>query len=177
MTASTPTVVGPDAMLLAARQLLNNPPSAGVSPSAAEQWRHDVDQLIIAAINTPHREGRCQPSVQQSRFLSATRTPSVVHVPLGMPCARPPVQHHTLVASYRTTDLREEINRHRGGEDSHTTIERNHERRRDIETHNLERDFDLHAPVGARQAAHAPLPPGSSQVLGGAWRWPHTCVW
>jgi hypothetical protein len=76
-TASPPAVVGHDAALLAARQLLNNPPSAGASPSAAEQWCHNVDQLIIAAINTPHREGRCQPSVQQSRFLSAARTPSV----------------------------------------------------------------------------------------------------
>jgi hypothetical protein len=54
--------VGLDAVLLAARQLLNNLPSTGASPSAAEQWRHDVDQLIIAAINTPHHEGRRQPS-------------------------------------------------------------------------------------------------------------------
>jgi hypothetical protein len=62
------------------------------------------------------------------------------------------------MASYQTTDLREEINRRRGGEDSRTTIERNRERRRDIEGRNLERDFDLHAPTGARQVAHAPLP-------------------
>jgi hypothetical protein len=60
------------------------------------------------------------------------------------------MQHHTLMASYRTTDLGEEINRRRGGEDSRTTIEHNRERRRDIEGRNLERDFDLHAPVGAR---------------------------
>jgi hypothetical protein len=33
------------------------------------------------------------------------------------------------MASYRTTDLREEIIHHRGGEDSRTTIEHNHERR------------------------------------------------
>jgi hypothetical protein len=55
--------VGLDAALLAARQLLNNPPSIEASPSAAEQWHHDVNQLIIAAINTPHREGQRQPSV------------------------------------------------------------------------------------------------------------------
>jgi hypothetical protein len=55
--ASLPAAVGPDAAFLAARQLLNNPPPAGASPSAAEQWRHDVYQLIIAAINTSHREG------------------------------------------------------------------------------------------------------------------------
>jgi hypothetical protein len=178
MMTSPPPAVGPDAALLAVRQLLNNPPPVGASPSAAEQWRHDVDQLVIAVINTPHQEGRHQPSAQQSCFLSAARTPSVAQVPLGVPGARPLAQHRTPMASYRTTDLREEINRHRGGEDSRTTIEHNRERRRDLEGHNLERDFDLHAPVGARQAAHAPLPLGSPRVSGGgAWRWPHTCVW
>jgi hypothetical protein len=54
--------VGPDTVLLAARQLLNNLPPAGPLPSAAEQWRHDVEQLVIAAIDTPHRDGRHQPS-------------------------------------------------------------------------------------------------------------------
>jgi hypothetical protein len=57
MTASPPAVVGPNATLLAKRQLLNNPPPTGASPSAAEQWCDDVDQLVIAAINTPHWEG------------------------------------------------------------------------------------------------------------------------
>jgi hypothetical protein len=66
-TASPLAAVGPDAALLAACQLLNNPPPAGTSPSAAEQRRHDVDQLIIAAINTPHREGRCQLSLLVSQ--------------------------------------------------------------------------------------------------------------
>jgi hypothetical protein len=145
--------------LLAACQLLNNPPPAGVSPSAAEQWRHDVDQLVIAAINTPHREGRCQPS--------AAHTPSVAQAPLELSGARPSVQHRALMARYRTTDLREEINCHRGGEDSRTTIERNCERRRDIEGRNLERDFDLHAPAGVRQAAHAPLPLAPWELGGG----------
>jgi hypothetical protein len=60
--------------------------------------------------------------------------------------------------NYQTLDLREEINRRRGGEDSRTTMECNCERRQDIEGHNLERDFDLHAPVGKHQVAHAPLP-------------------
>jgi hypothetical protein len=150
--------VGPDSTLQAARQLLNNPPLAGASPSAAEQWHHDVDKFVITAINTSHREGRRQPSVQQSRFLLAACAPSVAQVPPVLPGACPPGQHRASMASYQMTDLREEINRHRGGEDSRTTIERNHERRRDIEGRNLERDFDLHAPVGARQVSHAPLP-------------------
>jgi hypothetical protein len=77
MTASPPAVVGPDAVLLAVHQLFNNPPPVGASPLVAEQWRHDVDQLIIAAINTPPREGRRQPSAQQLCFPSVARTPSV----------------------------------------------------------------------------------------------------
>jgi hypothetical protein len=61
-TASPPAAVGLNTVLLAVRQLLNNPPPTGASPSVAEQWRHDVDQLVVTAINMPHREGRCQPS-------------------------------------------------------------------------------------------------------------------
>jgi hypothetical protein len=167
MMASPPAIVGPDTTLLAAHQLLNNPPPVGASPSAAEQWRHDVDQLVIATINMPHREGRCQPSAQHSRFPLAVRTPSGAHAPPGVPGACPPAQHHAPMASYWTTDTRKEVNRRRGGEDSRTTIERNCERHRDIEGHKLVRDFDLHAPVGARQTAHAPFPPGSSGVSGG----------
>jgi hypothetical protein len=102
-------------------------------PSAVEQWHHDVDQLTIAAINTPHWEGRCQPSAQQSHFPSVAHTPSVAQVPPGLPGARPPMQHRASMASYRMTDLREEINQRRGGEDNHTTIERNRERHQDIE--------------------------------------------
>jgi hypothetical protein len=51
--------LGPDAALLAARQLLNNPPQVEASPSTSEQWYHDVDQLVIAAINTPYHDERC----------------------------------------------------------------------------------------------------------------------
>jgi hypothetical protein len=47
-------VAGADATLLEARQLLNNPPPSEASPSAAEEWRCNVDQLVVAAINTPH---------------------------------------------------------------------------------------------------------------------------
>jgi hypothetical protein len=71
------------------------------------------------------------------------------------------------MASYQTTDIREEINRRRGWEDSHTTIEHNRERRRDIEGRNLERDFDLHAPVCAHQVVHAPLPLAPQEFGGG----------
>jgi hypothetical protein len=48
--------------------LLNNPPSAHASSSVAKQWRHDVDQLVVAAINTPHHEGGQQePAAAHSR--------------------------------------------------------------------------------------------------------------
>jgi hypothetical protein len=46
------------------------------------------------------------------------------------------------MASYTTTDLREEINRRRGGKDSRTTIQRHRERRQDIEGR-LEKDFNI----------------------------------
>jgi hypothetical protein len=162
-TTSPPVAVGLDAALLAARQLLNNPPPTGASPSAAKQWRHDVDQLVAAAINTTHHERRCQPSAQQSHFPSVVRAPSVAQAPPVLVGARSPVQHSEPMASYKMMEIREEINRRRGGEDSRTIIDSNRERRRDINGRNLERDFDLHAPVGACQVIHAPLPlaPGS----------------
>jgi hypothetical protein len=122
-TASPPAAVGLDAALLVVRQLLNILPPTGASPSAAEQWCHNVDQLVVAAINMPCHERRRQPSMQQSLFL-----PSVAQAPPVLPGACPPVQHRVPMASYEMTDLREEINRCRGGEDSRTTIERNRER-------------------------------------------------
>jgi hypothetical protein len=79
----------------------------------------------------------------------------------------PLAQHRAPMASYTTTDLREEINRCCGGEDSRTTIKHHRERHRDIEGHNLEKDFDLHAPVHGGLVAHAPLPPNSPESLGG----------
>jgi hypothetical protein len=73
---------GVEATLVAARWLLNNPPSAHTSPLAIEQWRHNVDQLIVAAINTPHHEGgRQEPTATHSRSPSAVRTPPYAHLP------------------------------------------------------------------------------------------------
>jgi hypothetical protein len=55
-------------MMHAVRQLLNNPPPLGGSPSMAEQWRHDIDQLVIVAINTPSPGGnRQQPTHRLKR--------------------------------------------------------------------------------------------------------------
>jgi hypothetical protein len=57
--AVLPPGAGPEAMLEAACQLLHNPPSPNASPSAAELWLYDIDQLIVTTINTPpHGGGR-----------------------------------------------------------------------------------------------------------------------
>jgi hypothetical protein len=58
MAAVTPPGAGPGATLVAAHQLLCNPPSAHTSLSAVEQWHHEIDQLVVTAINTtPHGGG------------------------------------------------------------------------------------------------------------------------
>jgi hypothetical protein len=115
-------VAGADATLLAARQLLNNPPPFGVSPSVAEEWRRNVDQLVVAAINTPLHERWCQPSAQHSHTPaahapSAARAPPVERAPPVRPDACQTARHRALMASYATADLRAEINHRRGGED------------------------------------------------------------
>jgi hypothetical protein len=47
-----------EATLVATHQLLHNPSPPHTSPSVAEQWRHDIDQLVIVAINTPPHGGQ-----------------------------------------------------------------------------------------------------------------------
>jgi hypothetical protein len=165
-------VAGADATLLAARQLLNNPPPSGASPSAVEEWHRNVDQLVVAAINTPLHERRCQPSTQYSHTpgahaLSATRASPVEHAPPIGPDARLTTRHRTPMASYVTADLRAEINHRRGGEDGRVTIERRRERRRDIEGRNLEKDFDSHAPSRRSPSAREAYPLSSPGVTGG----------
>jgi hypothetical protein len=117
-------------MLLVTLQLLNNSPPSGASPSVVEQWCHDVDQLVVATINTPPQERWHQPSTQYSCTPSTARVPSVAHAPSIVrappvePNARLQTQHHTPMMSYTTVGLRAEINRRHGGEDNHITIER-----------------------------------------------------
>jgi hypothetical protein len=85
-TVAVPTPgAGPKATLEVAFQLLHNPLGPHALPSAAEQWRHDVDQLIIDAINTPHRGlqanrlgGAPVPSAAHSRSPAAPRASLVV---------------------------------------------------------------------------------------------------
>jgi hypothetical protein len=79
MVATPPTAVAAKATLVATHQLLNSPPPSHTSPSAVEQWCHDIDQLVVAAINTlPHR-GWQPPFATHSRTLIVTHMPSATH--------------------------------------------------------------------------------------------------
>jgi hypothetical protein len=117
-----PSAVGVEATLVAARRLLNNSPSMHASPSSTEQWHHDADQLIVAAINTLHHEGGWQElMVAHSRSPSVARAPPSVGVPHQM----------RVLPSITMVDLRDELICRRRGEDSRITIERHRERHRE----------------------------------------------
>jgi hypothetical protein len=145
MVRTPPPAEGVEATLVAAHRLLNDPPSAHASPSAAEQWHHDVNQLIVAAINTPHHEGGRQKSAAvHSCSPSATRAPPSAHVP----------HQARVLPSIETGDLHDELIRRRQGKYSHITIEHHRERCLNIEGHNLERDFESLAPAQEAPTAH-----------------------
>jgi hypothetical protein len=105
-TAMMPPGAGPKATLEAARQLHHNPLGLNTSPSAAEQWRHDVDQLVITAINTPPCEG------WWANHSGGMPVPSTTHscnatVPRALSVARAPMVPRVPAVSLATTDLRE----------------------------------------------------------------------
>jgi hypothetical protein len=60
----------------------------------------------------------------------------------ALSAAHAPAPPHVSAASITPTDLRAELNHRLDGEDSRITIERQHERRRNIEGCNLEGEFD-----------------------------------
>jgi len=116
--------------LAAARALLNNPPGPGAPPEAAEQWRADVDQLVAAATPSPNKRGHAHRShVAPEQLAASHRSPSVARVP--------------------SSDLRAELDHRRQGEDRRVTIERQRERRR-----NLEAAFDAPDPSEERNAGY-----------------------
>jgi hypothetical protein len=86
------------------------------------------------------------------RPLSAARAPLVAHTSAG---PRVPV------VSIATADLRAELNCRRGEEDSCITIERQCERRHNVEGRNLKRDFDslVTQEVPVARAVRPPSPP------------------
>jgi hypothetical protein len=142
--------------LAAGRALLHNPLGPDASPEAAEQWRDDVDHLIIAAINTPphrswwdhHSSGSPELSPTLSCTLKAACTPSATHT---LTATRTPT-----VAILTTTDLRFELEHHCSGEDDHTIIECQCEMR-----HNHNDHYDTMNAATAEHAVHTPTSPGS----------------
>jgi hypothetical protein len=50
---------GPNGPLVAARELLHNPPDTAASPDMLRQWRDDVDHLLnLAYVKRPPIQGR-----------------------------------------------------------------------------------------------------------------------
>jgi hypothetical protein len=136
--AVLPSGAGPEATLVVVCQLLHNPPSAHASPSEAEQWCHDVDQLIGAAINTMPQGGR------QENHLGGASMPSMAHSrsPAAPSCS-PVVPRASLAvraSSHATVDLQVELECCRLGEDGRITIEHQRERHR-CQGCNLNGDF------------------------------------
>jgi hypothetical protein len=103
-TVVTPPGTSSEGTLEATCALLRNPLGPNTSPSAMEQWCHDVNKFIIIAINTllrggwwpDHSGGMLESSAAHSR---------------------------TPLASLATSDLRVELERRRSGEYVHITIE------------------------------------------------------
>jgi hypothetical protein len=113
--------------LVAARELLRNPPDAAASPDMPRQWRDDVDRLLNLAQVTPGSAGGSVS--RQRRHGDASGS---VHSPT--------------VRSARTENLRAELNRRCAGEDARITIKRARVRRLNIEGRNLEAELDAAGP-------------------------------
>jgi hypothetical protein len=156
-----PQGASPEATLVAVRQLLHNHPGPHASPSAVEQWHHDVDQLVIVAINMPPHGGR------QLNCLGGALVPSAAHS--HSPVA-PRMPSAVCVVSLATMDLQAELEHCRSGEDGRITIERQQERHC-----NLDRDFSVVDTTPVRQAARSPTSPTGS---GGGYMAlaPHLCM-
>jgi hypothetical protein len=122
MAQSVPAPNGP---LMAARELLRNPPGEAALPDAQRQWRDDVDRLLNLAQASPcsAREGG---SVSRQRRRQGGASGSV---------------HSPSVRSARTEDLRAELNRRRAGEDARVSIERVRGRRLNIEGRDLDAEL------------------------------------
>jgi len=114
--------------LVAARELLRNPPDPAALPDVLRQWRDDVDRLLNLAQITPGSAGGSG-SRQHRRQGSAS---GYVHSPT--------------VRSARTEDLQTELNCRRAGEDARITMERAREHRLNIEGRNLDAELDAAAP-------------------------------
>jgi hypothetical protein len=130
---SQPTQNGP---LMAARELLHNPPSAAAAPDALRQWRDDVNYLLNLAQVSPSSAGE---SVTRQRRRQGGASGSV---------------HSPSVRSARTKDLRGELNSRRAGEYARVSIEWVRTCRLNIEGRNCEAELDaaVARPQGLAQA-------------------------
>jgi hypothetical protein len=96
------------------------------TPEAAEQWRINICQLVVVAINTPsHRRHLVHHSIGAlalSHVLSRTPTSVVARAPeVALVSTRGADHGHAV--SLATTDLRAKLDRRHSGEDDCTTIE------------------------------------------------------
>jgi hypothetical protein len=114
----------PNGPLVAARELLRNPPGEAASPDAQRQWRDDVDRLLNLAQVSPGSAGG---STFRQRRRQGGASGSV---------------HSLSVRSARTEDLRAELNRRHAGEDARTSIERARNRRLNVEDRDLEPELN-----------------------------------
>jgi hypothetical protein len=122
--------------LVAARELLRNPPGEAASPDAQRQWRDDIDRLLNLAQASPDSAGG---SVSRQRRHQGGASGSV---------------HSPSVRSARTEDLRAELSSRRAGEDTRVSIERARNRRLNIEGRDLAPELDavVARPQGLAQA-------------------------
>jgi hypothetical protein len=132
------TVPPPSGPLMAARELLRNPPGEVASPDAHRQWRDDVDRLPNLAQASPGSAGG---SVSRQRRRQGGASGSV---------------HSPSVRSARTEDLRAELNRRHVGEDAMISIERARNRRLYIEGRALAPELDA-AAARPQEPAQAPV--------------------
>jgi hypothetical protein len=141
-----PSGAGPEGTLEATRTLLRNPLGPGASLSEAKQWHHDVNQLVVAMINTSLNGGQRANHSHGTPELSPTLscTPIVARAPsLGT---------H---ANGGTTDLRAELKHRRSGENDRTTIEHHRERHC-----NLNGDYGTSNVASVGHATYTPTSPG-----------------
>jgi hypothetical protein len=174
--ATPPPAAAAEVTLVAACQLLNNPPPPHTSSSTAEQWCHDIDQLIITTINTPPHKGWQPPSAAHSRTLtmahapsppqisSVAREPSTAHMSSA---THAPAPLRVPAASIAMANLQAELNYRCAGKDSRITIEGQRERHHNIEGRNLEGEFNSLASAQEAHAMHSTRPPSSPRLSAG----------
>jgi hypothetical protein len=149
-TEVMPPAASPEGALIAAHVLLHNPLGPDASPEVAEQWRNDVDHLIVDVINTPpHRR-------QRTHHSDGSPEPSPVLLCTPMAACTPSTTRIPTAASLTTIDLRAEFEHRCSGEDGCTTIERQGERRR-----NLDDRYGTTNAAPTGHAVHTPTSPGA----------------